>query len=159
RFEPEHLRDWRACLAVALESIRAAARTVERKHYEAAQALTERVGGDDLFQLGDGIPASAQRKLSLDTVLDRLSAELSERRDGSLGERLVGEVGERWTAPHAERIGQELGSLLGPGAARTVEEAFEPIGVDRFRGDREAISSSSGLQDCRGSGLRPAGFQ
>src|SRR5438094_9124513 len=113
RLEPQLIDEEQTCLSICLERLCLPSASVEREHHEAPQALTERVGCNQLFELGDELVASTKRKLCFAAVLDCLDPQLLERGNGSLGEGLIDEVGERRATPKRERSGQGHRSRLG----------------------------------------------
>jgi hypothetical protein len=133
--------------AVGVERVRLAAAAVEREHQRAPQPLPERLGGDQLLQLGEQLAVPAEREVGLEPVLDRGRPQLGEPARGRLGERLVGEVGERSAAPEPERVAQDRGRALGlPGGERLAalsREALEADGVDRLRRRVEHVAAGA----------------
>ena len=101
RIDAELLDERAARVPVDVERLRLPPRAVEREHELGAEALAERVGGDELLQLADDVRMPAEGEIRLDPALERGQAQLLEARDRRLRERLVGEVGERRPAPEA----------------------------------------------------------
>jgi hypothetical protein len=66
RVDPELLDERSARVPVDLERLRLAARAVEREHELGAEALAERVRGDELLQLSDDFPVPAEGEIGLD---------------------------------------------------------------------------------------------
>ena len=104
---------------------------VEGEHELAAEALPQRVAGDERLQLADELGVAAEREVGLDPLFERRQLQLVQARDLRLCERLVGEVGQGGAPPEGERPAQLLGGLLrpplGPDAPRLLEHALEAI--------------------------------
>src|SRR4051794_33766267 len=82
-------------LAVDLERLDLPARAIERKHEQLTEPLTERLRSRQLGQLADDVGVTPERKLRLDSPLQRAQPQLFEAGDGALGERLSCQVGKR----------------------------------------------------------------
>ena len=95
--------------AVGLERLGLPPGAVEREHQLAAQALAQRVLGDERLELGHERRVPAERELGLDPLLERREPQLLEPLDGRARERLVREVGERRPAPEVERLAEQRG--------------------------------------------------
>jgi hypothetical protein len=77
---------------------------VEGPHQLGPQALPERVGGHERFELGHHVGVPAEGELGLEPGLQRGDAQLLEARRLGDGERLVGEVGQGRAPPQAEGL-------------------------------------------------------
>ena len=93
----------------------------------------------------------AEREVGVDPVLDRGEAELLEAPDRRLGERLVAEVRE-WRAPPQRERGAELLGRVGrvsgrECAASLLDEALEPMEVERIGLDPRLVAAGSGHED------------
>ena len=106
RLEPELVRQLAPGHPVASQRLGLAAGAVEREHQLAAQALPQRMLGDERLELADELGVTAERQVGVDPLLERRQPQLLQPRDLGLGERLVGEVGERRPAPQRERLAQ-----------------------------------------------------
>ena len=84
--DPELLDQRPARVAVDVERLGLATRAVEREHELAAQALAQRVLGDQRLELADELGVAAERELGVDALLERRHAQLLEARDLRLGE-------------------------------------------------------------------------
>ncbi len=64
-----------------------------------AEALAQRVLGDEGLELADELGVQAEREAGFDPLFESDEAELLETSDLGLSERLVCEVGERGATP------------------------------------------------------------
>ena len=62
--------------------------------------------GDQCFQLAYELGVPPERKVGVDSPLDRGEPQLLDSPDRRLRERLVCEVGERRSAPERERLSE-----------------------------------------------------
>ena len=108
RLQSQLLRELAAGLAVGVERLGLPAGAVEREHQLAAQALPQRMLGDERLELADQLGVAAAGQIGVDPLLERRQPQLLETGDLGLRERLVGEVGERRPAPKRERLAQLL---------------------------------------------------
>jgi hypothetical protein len=95
---------------VARERLGLPTRTVEREHVLGAEALAERMLGDQRLQLSDDVAVMPERELGLDPQFDRSKSNLLEPCALVPAEGL-GELGERGAAPERERVVQQLRRL------------------------------------------------
>ena len=115
---------------------------------------------DELLELGDDVPVSAEREIGLDAPLEHGEPKLLESRDRRLGEVLVRELGQGSASPQGERLSQ----LLAPRApgARAAESATsrskrrrsscssaEPSSVAGRPRDEQAASGPERLSELR----------
>ena len=96
-------------VAVRLERVGLAAAAVERQQQLRAQALAQRMLGDERLELRDQRPLAPERELGLDPLLPRDQAQLLEPLDVDARERLELEVRERPAAPQALAVPQHPG--------------------------------------------------
>ena len=144
RLEAELVQELTAGAPVCLERIGLAARAVEREHQLPAQALAERVLGDQRLELSDQDVVLSERKVGLDPLLERGHPQLGQAGNLGLSERIEREVRQRRASPELEghaqgarrglvRAGVEVpSSLLG--------QVLELCGVDRVGVDPEQIA-------------------
>ena len=131
--------------AVRLERLGLAPAAVERQHLQAAQALAQRVLGDQRLELrGDGRVA-AERELRRDPVLERRDPELVETGGLGLRKRLERQVGERRATPERQSLAEQLRGTLGLVAAERPlalgEQALEPRQIEVLVLDPELVAA------------------
>jgi hypothetical protein len=108
------LRDQRLTSApVGVERLRLAARAVEREHQLSPEALAQRLGCDEAFELADELRSAPRRELRLDAVLHRVQAQALEPSGLGLDERLESDVAQGLAAPEPECRAEPLGGPLG----------------------------------------------
>src|SRR5919201_335613 len=100
-------------LAVRLQRLGLAPAPIQREHPLAAQALTQRMQGDQRLELRDEVGVTAERQIGVDPPLQGGGALLLEPGDLGLREALVGDVGQRRTTPQPERLPQPGGRIGG----------------------------------------------
>ena len=113
-----------------------AAAAVQRDHQLPGRPLTQRVLGDQVLQLGDGLHVAAEGEVGLDAVLDRGEAEVLQAGGLGLGKRIEHKVGQRRPAPQRERSSEEAVCAL-----RVAVERGLTLGVLAF----EAVDIQLGL--------------
>ena len=123
--------------AVGLERLGLPSGAVQREHLLPAEALAQRVLGDEGLELGDERRMPAEREVGVDPLLERREAQLLEPLAGRGGERLVGEVGERRPAPEVERLAEQRRRR----AASSRERARSASAVRRSKRARSKSSS------------------
>ena len=109
--EAELLVQAGAQVAVGRERVRLAAEPVERAHLLTAQALAQRMLGDQRLQLGGEQRVLAALEVGLDALLERQHAQLFQPPHLRLREGLVAELAQRRAAPQRERLLERLGRL------------------------------------------------
>src|SRR5581483_10433189 len=109
RLDPEPVDERAAGRLVGLERLGLAPGAVEHEHQLAAEALAQRLGGDETLELADDVELAAELDVGFDPQLDRRRLQLLEPRDVRLRELLVGELGEGRAAPERERLVEQLG--------------------------------------------------
>jgi hypothetical protein len=153
RLEPELLGQSAAAPLVDVERLGLAVGAIERDHELAAQALAKRVPRDERLQLGDDLAVASERKLGVDSLLDRAQAEFLEPLDLTPRERVVGEVRERRAAPERKRRVElrhrGLSLSAGESAPTVLEEPLEPLGVELRRLDLEEIAVAARFEQPR----------
>ena len=150
RLDPELLDQGGPRRPVGVQRLRLPARAVEREHELAAQALRQRVLGDQALELADELVGAAESEVRVDAILERGEVKLLEPTDLTLRPRLVGELGERRAAPEREGLAQALGSGRRLGPARLGDETLEAVQIEadparrgaRSRPGRVTITSS-----------------
>lgn len=131
-------------LLVHGERLRGPPVRVEGAHQLTVEAFAQRMGGDQLPQLGDEAATRAEREFRLDTGLRGGEPDLVET--AAEGGRQVGEGG---TAPETERLPEE-GGCLGriPGREGTLAlggQPLEAVHVHVVRADGQPVARRSGL--------------
>ena len=96
-------------VAVRLERVGLAAAAVERQQQLRAQALAQRMLGDERLELRDQRPLAPERELGLDPLLPPDQVQLLEPLDVDARERLELEIRERPAAPQALAVPQHPG--------------------------------------------------
>jgi hypothetical protein len=94
-----------------VEGVGLATGAVEGEHQLAAQALAERVLGDELLQLGNDLILVARREVGSEPLLEYGKLQLLKPSYLGPGERLVSKVRKRIPTPDRER-GPETSSAL-----------------------------------------------
>ena len=79
-------------LLVGVQRVRLAPVAVEREHQLPAQALSQRMLGDQGLELAEKLGVIAELELGVDSLLDHAQPQLLELRDRGLRERVVGEA-------------------------------------------------------------------
>ncbi len=158
---PSSLVEARAEVPVGGERVRLAAEPVEREHLLAAQALAQRVLGDQRLELARERRVLAAREVGLDALLERQDAQLLEAPHLALRERLIAELAQDRAAPQRERLAERL-RRLGRAAGREQRAAVlvaarEALGVELVRLDVEPVAARLGAQRDRRAGRDRAG--
>lgn len=128
------------------ERLGLASGAVEAEHELAAQALSERVCGDEHFELAAELGVATGAQVGVDPLLQRREPQLLEPCDLRLRERLVGEVSEWWPAPQAERFAQLPRRPLRIGAPRPGDELLEAGKVELGRVEQQDVTGRTGEQ-------------
>ena len=105
---------------VGVQSLRLPARAVEREHELAAQALRQRVLGDQTLELADELAVPAEGEIRVDAILERGEVKLRQPADLALSPRLVGELGEGRAAPEPRASRRLCAAAGGSARARPV---------------------------------------
>ena len=159
RLDPELVDEQPPPGGERVERLRLAARAVQREHQLAAQALAQRMLGDQRLELGDQLAVLAEREPGLDVVLDRGDPQLLEAADRFLRERLVAHVRQSRPTPEGERVGKGVGRLLRPARGEVVTalpgQLLEPRYVELA--GRHAGDVAASFRDDHG-GLRAVGL-
>ena len=140
RLDPERLHQRLPRRPVGRQRLRLPARAVEREHQLAAQALRQRVLGDQELELADELAGAAESEVGVDAILERGEAKLLEPTDLTLRPWLVGELGEWRAAPEREGLPQPLGSDRRLGASRLGHETLEAVQIEADPARRGARS-------------------
>ena len=132
-------------LAVRLERLGLAAGAVQGQQQLPAQALAQRLAGDERLELAGDLRMAAEREVRVDAVLERRDPQLLQPRDLGLEGRLVGQVGERRPAPQRERLVQQRrrGGRVG-GRAALGRESLEAEEVELVVVDPQLRSRERG---------------
>ena len=117
--------------AVSLERLGLASRPIQREHQLPAQALAQRMLGDERLELAHELAMAAIREVRINRVLERAQPQLLQPPDRRRGERLVGDVGQRRPVPERER--------LASGAIR--DEPLEAAHVEVVRRDAQLVAA------------------
>jgi hypothetical protein len=135
-------------VAVGIQRFALPSRAIQGQHQVSAHALAQRLGGDELFELGNELSAATQREIGLDTVLDRGGAQVLQARDLGRRERFERHVGQRRPAPLVERGPQRRGGTLGSAGCErppaVLAQAFEPRQVELVGLDVQAVAGFAG---------------
>ena len=165
--DPQRCDERLSCVPVGLESLRLTARAIEGEDVLAAEALQQRVLGDEELKLTDQLCVAAEGEVGVDAFLHGIEAELLEPTDLGLRPRVEGEVEKRRSprvqGPSAASAPQPVGR-----PTRLGHEALEAVGVEaavldvelvprRPRGDRARTERPSELGDVRLQHLRRCG--
>ena len=126
---------------VCLERIGLATGPVQRHQQLRAQALAQRVLGDQRLELGHELRAAPEREIGVEAVLERHQPQLLQAGDLALAERLEREVGQRRAAPQRERLAQRpRGRPPIWSRARRGEEPLEAVQVERVRPEPQLVA-------------------
>ncbi len=133
------------CAPVKLESVRLAARPVEREHELPARALAQRVLPRQGFELGDELGRAPEREVGLDALLQTGEARLLEPCDLGLGEWLVDEVDERRPPPERQRTAKRRRAPPSPDrcselAPSLLGQPLEHVAIALFGADTQQIA-------------------
>ena len=116
-----------------------------------AQALPQRVGLDELLEVGDQLRVAARRQLRVESILECRQAELLEPRDLRLGEPLVREALQRRPTPERQSFAERVGSLHSlPRSEQTATfcpKCLEAIRIDLLGGGPEEVAVAMRDQD------------
>jgi hypothetical protein len=149
RIEAELVAQRRARFLHHDERVRLATGPVQGEHQQLAQPLAQRVLADQHLQLGDRLAVSTDRKVGLQTMLERHKAQRFQPADLVLRERLVAEVRQRRTAPQRERAAQHLARLSrGPSGKQLpalVQQPLKPLQIERAVLDPHQVAARSRL--------------
>jgi hypothetical protein len=150
RVDPELVDERTPPSLVDAERLGLPAAAVEREHQLPAQALPQRMSGDEVLELTRHLRVAAEREVGLEPLLAEVETELLEPRDLLLRESLVGHVGERRATPEGQRRRQRLGRLDGltPGELppRIGQEPLAAVGVELALVHLEDVAAATGLQ-------------
>ena len=170
------LRDQRLTSApVGVERLRLAARAIEREHQLSPEALAQRLGRDEAFELADELRSAPRGELRLDAVLHRVQAQAFEPSGLGLDERLESDVAQGLAAPEPECSTEPLGGAPGIATLERVtalgRQPLEALEVqlpgrrlqhvprrarcDRVRPERLAQARDVPVQGGRSGGRRP----
>ena len=144
--EAELLDQDLASLVVDAKRLRLTTRPVEGDHQLCAQALPQRMLGDERLQLGDEVGVAAELELGLDSILRRGRPQLLE--PGRLCPRVrdVGAVGERRPTPKTECLAEghrRLCRLAGPEVRPgLIDDPLEPVRVQLAGLDDEEVAGA-----------------
>ena len=145
--DPELVHERAARVLVGAERLGLAPRAVQRAHVLAAQALAQRVLGDQRLELGHDV-AAPERQVGLDAIRDRLQAQLLEPLGRRLCERDEREVGQGRPAPQrqggAERLRRPGGRARGKRRVALVDVALEAVEVARVGLDLQHVAGRAG---------------
>ena len=124
-----------ACGAVGVQRIRLAAAAIEREHPLCVQALAQRVGGDQRFELDKCLDRVTVAQVGFDGDLERAHPQLVEPPDLGRGERLIRDVGERRPTPQSQRRTHVT--------VRAAEHPCETLGVDGVWLDPQLVGATA----------------
>ena len=116
RLDPELAVEPLPCRAIHLERVGLPPGSVEGSHERADETLVQRMRADERLQLGDELGVAAERKVGLDSPLQRREAGGLEPLSLRLRERVVGELGQGFAPPEAEGVAEQPACFgrLGP---------------------------------------------
>jgi hypothetical protein len=154
RLQSELARQRPAGVPVDRQRIGLAPRAVQREHQLSAEALVQRMLGDELFQLRNDRVVSTELEVGVDSPLEQLEPQLLEAEDLRPCERHVCELRKRRPAPESERLVQQHRTLGSRRFCRKREGRLRPVGVDRRRVDGERVAGRNGGQGALASTLR-----
>ena len=148
RLDAELLDESPAGIRVGAEGLGLPSRPVERQHQLPAKAFPQRMFRDQRLELRHECVVASQRKLRVETFLDRDEPQLIEAVDLGLRELLVAELTQRVSAPERERAfdrRERLGRLaVRVFASAFVEELLEAADVDLLGVGLEDVPAGPG---------------
>ena len=148
RLDSELVDEAAARLLVELERLGLPPRAVERDHELAAQALPQRMLGDERLELSDEVGSPPQGEPGLEALLEGRQAQLLEPVDLVLREGLVDEVGERGALPERQRLLQAAKGRVRPrlreSFSRLLDQPLEPKGIDSIGLDQKLVARRAG---------------
>ena len=150
--DPELLDQHPARLLVDLERLRLTARPIERQHQLAAQALPERVLGNERLELADELGVAAEREVRFDPPLERPEEQLLEACDLPLGE-LQRELAQRRPAPEGERLPQPARSVGRLAMSCFLAKRLEPVKIELPLADLDHVAGGASDEDVAAQSL------
>ena len=142
RLDAELVHQQPAARAHRLERLRLPAGSVQRQHQLRAQALAERVLGDQRAQLADQVRVAPACQVSREPLLDRLHPQLLQAGDLVLRELVETMIRQCLPSPQCQRFAQ-----IGRGAATARFDRARPVrgrGAARNGGSRSPRGRSRG---------------
>ena len=125
-----------------------AAGSIQRQHELRPQALPERMGADQAFQVPDQPLVIAERQSDLDPLLGAHQPQFIQSGRLASGELLEGELHQGRTPPQPQcRIKQRQGGGVvtrSPGCLRLAQQPFEAAGVDPLGRDIQDVTGRPG---------------
>jgi hypothetical protein len=106
---------------------------IEREHQLGAQALSQRLAGDQRLELADELAMPSVREIQVDHRFGGGEPQLLQAPDLGRGERLVRDVGQRRSAPERERVAR---GALG-------DQTLEAARVDVVGGDPQLVAAAA----------------
>ena len=153
RFEPEFVEQHAPCVSERRQRVGLPARSVEREHEIAPEALAMRVLCDQPLELAHELRVPTERESRLAKRLQAGDPQLLEPRDLALRKLLVRDVVERRASPQCEcPLERPLCALRVAGheqPATLVQETDEAVGVDLIRTRLEHVAASARAQPIR----------
>ncbi len=144
RLGAELVNEHAARMLVSGKRLRLPAIAVEGEHQQAMQALSQRMRGSKLPQLGDHAGVTAQVQVRVDACLERLQPHL--RQPGHLppDQRVRLHAGQRLTAPQGQGS-PEQGGRIRPGSGahglpRRTQRRLEPVHIQLIGPDADQVT-------------------
>jgi hypothetical protein len=144
RLEPELVTERPSRVAVDAQCIRLPSLAIEGKHELPAESLAQRLGLDQILELGDEAGLTSAREVCVDSRLERIEPEPLEPADGRPHVRTEVEVRERFPSPERKCIAKDFGgawvapdSVFGP---PLLDKLLEPTGIDVVTVDIEQVA-------------------
>ena len=134
---------------IHVQSLRLPARTVQREHQLAQEALPQRVLGDEPFELADDVAVATELEVGVDALGESDETELVQPPDLRLREVLERELRERRSPPQLECAYEMLASLLRREPARVRERALEAVRIDLLGRDPQDVAGGTCLEYVR----------
>ena len=141
--EPELVDERRASLPVGAERVGLAAGAVEREHQLTAEALSQRMLGDQDFELADQVLVPAEAEVAVDPVHQHRDALGLESLHVDAGRGLELEPGEGRSAPQCQSLSIQRRRPLGIRLLARV--AREPLECERVDAPAISVDSDSRL--------------
>ena len=145
--DPELVDEAGACILVHLQGLGLPARTIQREHQLSAEGLSERMLGDEGFELADHIALASELEVGVDPLAADDEPQLLEASDLCLREVVECELGQSGTAPEVEGGLKPVASLFRGKSPCVRERTLEASRIDLIRLHPEQVARRAGDED------------
>ena len=147
RLDSEPVDEGAAGVLIRGQCLRLSPRSVQGQHELAAQALAQRMLGDQRLELAHHA-AAAQRQVGLDAIAHRIEPALLQPRDLGLRKRRKRQVRQGRAAPQRQRLAEALAGRRGRALRKLrttlADQALEAVQVQGVGLDPEDIAGRPG---------------